>query len=167
MTSDKTVYFWKPNEQNGIYSQWYRSPITAKYRGKNVVFPTAEHFMMYHKAKLFGDTEIMQAVLDTKDPSKVRSLGRKVKNFDDEKWEKNRIKIVYNGNYLKFTQNQDLYNILMNEKASLFVEASPSDRIWGIGYKAENAEKNIDKWGTNLLGKVIGKVREMLRKELE
>ncbi len=44
-------------------------------------------------------------------------------------------------------------------------QSSPEDRIWGIGYDAENAEANRSDWGLNLLGKAITKVRERLDAE--
>ena len=39
------------------------------------------------------------------------------------------------------------------------------DRIWGIGFSAENAEKNRHRWGLNLLGKALMEVRERIRRE--
>lgn len=44
-------------------------------------------------------------------------------------------------------------------------QASPEDRIWGVGFGAKNAEENRDKWGENLLGLAIMKVRDKLRKD--
>lgn len=43
------------------------------------------------------------------------------------------------------------------------MEASPSDRIWGIGFDAEHAEGNEKDWGQNKLGKALMRVREKLR----
>ena len=41
-------------------------------------------------------------------PRELRSLGRKIPNFSDEMWEENRFTIVVEGNYLKFSQNEEL-----------------------------------------------------------
>ncbi|PNS20780.1 hypothetical protein CAC42_2711 [Sphaceloma murrayae] len=46
-------------------------------------------------------------------------------------------------------------------------KASPYDRIWGVGFKAQVAEENRGGWGENLLGKAIMKTRERLRREEE
>lgn len=41
-------------------------------------------------------------------------------------------------------------------------QASPKDRIWGVGYDAEHAEANRADWGENLLGKALMRVRARL-----
>lgn len=45
------------------------------------------------------------------------------------------------------------------------VEASPYDRVWGIGYGAADAEDSREFWGENLLGKALMRVRDRLRGE--
>ena len=45
------------------------------------------------------------------------------------------------------------------------MQASPYDKIWGIGFKKENADKNRKNWGLNLLGKALVRVRSRLREE--
>jgi ribA/ribD-fused uncharacterized protein len=45
------------------------------------------------------------------------------------------------------------------------VEASPSDRIWGVGYVEKDAGRNRVKWGQNLLGKALMEVRGRIREE--
>lgn len=90
-----------------------------------VLFKTAEHYMMYYKAILFNDQVIAQHVLDEGSPSAVRALGRQVKNFDDAVWKKNREKIVYNANMLKFGQNETLKKWLLETGDKQLVESSP------------------------------------------
>ena len=46
-------------------------------------------------------------------------------------------------------------------------KASPYDRIWGIGFSAAKAATNRNKWGLNLLGKALMRVRERLQREKE
>jgi ribA/ribD-fused uncharacterized protein len=45
------------------------------------------------------------------------------------------------------------------------VEASPMDRIWGIGFGEKNAGRARRHWGLNLLGKALMDVRKRLREE--
>lgn len=45
------------------------------------------------------------------------------------------------------------------------MEASPSDRIWGVGFDAEHAEGREGEWGANKLGELLMRVRERLRGE--
>jgi ribA/ribD-fused uncharacterized protein len=98
----------------------------------------------------------------------IKKLGRKIKNFDPSVWESQREYIVYKHNYAKFTQHKHLYKILMDYgNDTIFVEASPYDKIWGIRMSAKEAALvSSDEWkGLNLLGKAITKVRDTLLKE--
>lgn len=81
-----------------------------------------------------------------------------------------RLKIVEDGNYHKFKASDDavaLKEMLLKTGERELVEASPLDRIWGIGYKEGNAAQNRAKWGQNLLGIALMNVRGRLRKEGE
>jgi ribA/ribD-fused uncharacterized protein len=111
-----------------------------------------------HKTNL----KICEQILDTFSPQQMKLLGKSVEEFDQELWNATKFYIVCKGNYLKFNQNQDLKQILLKTKNKILVEASPYDKIWGIGYSKENAMDNINKWGENLLGKVLMAVRNKL-----
>lgn len=45
------------------------------------------------------------------------------------------------------------------------VEASPMDRVWGVGFAEKNAGANRHRWGENLLGQALMVVRARLAKE--
>ncbi|KAK4129350.1 DUF1768-domain-containing protein [Parathielavia appendiculata] len=148
--------------------------------------------MMYHKAMLFSDPSVAAQILSSSHPRKVRALGRKVSNFADVVWNAHREAIVRRGNMLKFTRPVDatrdgrwivpleverkdgtvteersLRELLLGTGEEELVEASPFDRIWGIGYGADKASKvQRERWGMNLLGKALMAVRAELRKEL-
>ena len=142
--------------------------------------------MMYHKAIAFKDQEIAEKIIKEAKPRKQKSLGRQVKNFEAEKWDKQKTQVVEDGNYWKFMQpriDEDLRKMLLETGDRLLVEvrgllssldekgiftdrveqASPFDRVWGIGYSAANAEGNKGNWGENLLGKALMRVRDRLR----
>lgn len=153
------LYFWKPYQPNGWLSQWYPSIIYEN--GKK--FANAEQYMMYHKALLFDDVNIAKCILKTTDPFNIKKLGRAVCKFDQTKWDSNKYKIVTNGTYLKFTQNKILRDKLLNyDVDTRFIEASPYDRTWGIGYSYQDAEFNKHNWGNNLLGQIIGDIHRQL-----
>ena len=130
-------------------------------------FLTTEQYMMYHKATLFSDQEIADKIMRETEPSKQKALGRKVKGFDNKEWNAKREKIVEDGNWWKFTQPNDnhLRKMLLETGDRLLVEASPYDRIWGVGYSHVNAEANRGDWGDNLLGKALMRVRDRLHAE--
>lgn len=142
----KYKFFW-----NGPFSNWY--PSHFEYLG--IAFNCAEQAMMYEKAMFFNDNEIARRILNCQYPKEHKELGRRVRNFDYEKWCEVRFDIVKNILRCKFAQNPHLLDLLVRNKGLEFVEASPLDRIWGIGYDEKTALDNIDNWGENLLGKIL------------
>lgn len=123
--------------------------------------------MMAHKAHLFapGETSYLTEILATTDPKMQRALGRTIPNFTDEVWHAHRYGIVVEGSYLKFTQDGESKGILLGTGERELVEASPRDRIWGVGFGAKNAGGRRKDWGLNLLGKALMEVRERIRTE--
>ncbi|WP_440135425.1 NADAR family protein [Chitinophaga sancti] len=163
----KFCFFWKPeiSEDGSItescLGQWWVAPFTVN--GKTYL--TAEHWMMAGKATLFGDTEIEKKILASPSPATVKALGRKVANFDPAKWDAAKREIVRQGNIHKFTQHPELKAFLLSTGKDVLVEASPLDRIWGIGLSATNENAaHPEKWrGQNLLGYALMEVRDVLK----
>ena len=127
-------------------------------------FNTAEQYMMYSKAKLFDDEEIAEKIMATSNPRVQKSLGRQVRNFDANVWQITAVDVVYKGNHAKFTQNSNLLKQLLATEGTVLVEASPYDKIWGIGLGEDDAKRTPpSQWpGTNLLGLVLTQLREDL-----
>ena len=122
---------------------------------------------MYCKAMLFGDEEIAAAILSAKTPKQAKLLGRKVKNFDQSIWETHRVDIMEKVLMAKFGQNKKLREQIVSHKYATFVEVTANDAVWGAGisFKDYRAGK---KWtGLNLLGKCLGRVRDLLVQEDE
>ena len=154
-TQEKFTLFW-----DGPFSQWYPSEFTVHH----LKFNCAEQFMMYGKATLFGDLETAGKILQAVSPKEQKALGRSIRNFDESVWLLFREGIVYTGSYQKFTQNQALEKALLATTGTTLVEASPYDKIWGIGL-SENDPKasNRATWdGLNLLGETLTRVREAI-----
>jgi ribA/ribD-fused uncharacterized protein len=131
-------------------SQWYGAPFTLDGR----TFPTAEHYMMFRKAALFGDHATADRILAAPSPGAVKALGRTAQGFVQSVWDEARLSIVATGNEAKFRQNPELRGFLTATKDKVLVEASPSDRIWGIGLAEDDSRAtNPLEWrGLNLLG---------------
>lgn len=161
------LYFWghQPSKNVKItkscFSQWCESSFTVD----DVFYPTAEHWMMAAKARLFEDEEILAEILVASDAKTAKALGRKVQDFNDDVWKENARRLVTEGNVAKFSQNEELKAFLMGTGDSVLTEASPYDRIWGIGLKADDKRaKHPDTWqGQNLLGFALMDVRDALR----
>jgi len=143
------------------FSQWFTSP----FQVDNVRYPTAEHFMMAAKARLFGDQENEEKVIKSSHPKQAKELGRKVRGFDEATWIRERYRLVVEGNFAKFSQNPELKEFLLGTGKRILVEASPYDRIWGIGLVADHpdAEKPAAWKGLNLLGFALMEVRATLQ----
>lgn len=162
---DDFIYFWKHQEHKGkitkaCLSQWY----PCSFEADGTVYNCAEQYMMVEKARIFGDEATRQEILLASDPAIIKKLGRKVCNFDADIWNEKSIEVVYNGNLQKFSQNQKLKDFLLSTGKSTLVEASPYDRIWGIGKSEEEKDINIPHFwkGENRLGFILMEVRETL-----
>jgi ribA/ribD-fused uncharacterized protein len=105
---------------------------------------------VYHKALLFDPSKAL-AIAQAPSPAEAQKLGRELKNFDKAKWDEYNDSIVQKGNHLKFGQDKDgkALKTLMETRGKELVEASPKDRIWGIGFGREDAWGHREEWGTN------------------
>ena len=164
-----------------LLSNWSIAPFVIG----GIRFNSTEQWLMYSKAKLFGDHEMTAQILATgaeysvanyKGPSPttkaqnaimatVKKLGRQVKNFDEGAWNGQRKRIMLEGLTAKFTQHAASQHALLATGTRIIAEAAPRDRIWGIGMNAESARRLADstKWrGQNLLGNALMAVRHTL-----
>lgn len=142
------------------FSQWY----PCQFVVDGITYSCAEQYMMRGKAVLFGDDEVAAEILAAAHPRQHKALGRKVKSFDDAVWKRERVRIVKDGNRAKFTQDETLLETLLATKGTTLVEASPYDKIWGIGLAATDPRaKDPAQWkGKNLLGIVLTELRDEL-----
>lgn len=140
------------------FSQWHKASFTVD----GVKFNCAEQYMMYKKAELFGDETKMKQILASTDPREQKQLGRQVQNFEGNLWDSKCKQFVMTGNHAKFSQNENMRRELLSTAGTTLVEASPYDRIWGIGLGMDNPDRyERSKWrGTNWLGEVLTQLRE-------
>ena len=160
------IYFWghTPNPKKvskSCFSQWY----DIYFEVDGVQYHTTEQYMMASKARLFGDEDTWNEIMNAYSPAEYKKLGRKVKGFDATIWDEKKLDIVVEGNKAKFSQNPDLKEFLHATRDAILVEASPYDKIWGIGLDREAAlNSRIEDWnGENLLGCALMEVRDWLK----
>lgn len=160
--TDQFTFFFTEKD---LFSNWY--PIQFTWKG--TLFHCSEQAMMYAKAELFGDTKTAQKILQALTPKEQKRLGREVKGFDEKIWSAQCEGLVYEIGREKFTQNPTLLKALLNTKGTELVEASPYDRIWGIGMGSwDEGVENPKNWkGQNKLGKILTRLRLELELELE
>lgn len=196
LKNDKTINYShenKPKEYTFFFH--LTSPFSnfhpAKFEYKDLTFISNEQFMMYSKAKSFGDEVSAEKILAinneplaqkfingeisreeiTKDKElsaqwqnlmmKAKKLGRGVKNYDESFWESRKYKIVLFGARLKFNQNQELKDIILNTGETKMIESNPYDKVWACGLSEYDAKRTPEsKWpGRNLLGKILDELK--------
>jgi ribA/ribD-fused uncharacterized protein len=160
------LFFWghRPRRDGSLgpscLSQWW--PVEFEVDGRR--FASAEHWMMWRKAEVFADHEMAGRILAAATPAEAKKLGAQVHGFDSDAWEAERFGVVVAGNRAKFGQHPELAEFLRGTAPRVLVEASPVDRIWGIGLAADD-ERVADpgRWrGLNLLGFALMQVRDQL-----
>lgn len=168
-------YFNKFNDTHwffysGPLSNFFHSPFKAKPLNyfKELEFQNSEQYIMLHKALLFSDFEMAKNIMDTSSPAEAKKFGRFVKNFDEDLWAKERKHLVFHGLLQKFLQNEICCEYLLLTGNRYLVEASPTDKIWGIGIgMVSHLLENPKNWkGTNLLGIYLMNIRDKLKYEL-
>jgi ribA/ribD-fused uncharacterized protein len=161
------LFFWghRPRKDHKLgpscLSQWWRCAFDLD--GQR--YSSAEQYMMAEKARLSGDAEALAVILSADEPGRIKALGRQVRGFDEARWTAARFDIVVRGSTAKFGQDEHLRRYLLGTRESVLVEASPTDRIWGIGLAADDPRaRDPHAWlGENLLGFALMRARESLR----
>ena len=155
-----TVYFWGADSPfSNFYVRDFEMQI--EFSGgvsQRFVFPSSEHAFMYCKATFFKDHAAALQVLRATTPKQAKGIGRRVKGFDEERWTSVRWNIMYACLLAKFSKCPEAWAAMKANGDAAYAEASPYDRIWGIGYRARDAERHRESWGLNLLGKILGAI---------
>lgn len=154
--NDKIVLFYGDE-----FSNFH--PCDFKYG--DVWYNCSEQYYMSQKALYFNDMDTYGLIMGTKSPFIQKKLGRSVKGFEQSKWDKVKYNVMLWGCYLKFSQNAELKQMLLDTGEKLLAEASPTDKIWGIGLNQTNPDAfDPNNWdGTNMLGKVLMDIRGFIQ----
>lgn len=160
------IAFWghTPNPKKitkACFSQWY----DCQFELFGETYHTAEQYMMAQKASLFEDEDTRRKIMTADNPKAYKALGREVRNFDAERWDREKYQIVLMGNLAKFSQNPELLAYLLSTGDSVLVEGSPFDDIWGVKLGIDDPGiTNPNEWhGENLLGFALMETRDILR----
>lgn len=162
--TDKYIFFWE-----GELSNFY--PCNLSYLSDNtwIKCTTSEQMFMWFKAITFQDYDTAKLILQAETPKEAKKLGRKVKGFDESTWNLVKEKIMRFVLYKKFMYNAKLRDYLLNPEfdGKIFVEASPYDKIWGVGLGQDDPLiDDENNWlGQNLLGKLLTDLREIIKIE--
>ena len=156
---EEFLFYFGPESE---FSHWFKCEFVIQ----GIRFRCAEQYIMFQKAMLFGDMEIKNRILRSANPSRHRYLGKRVNDFNKERWHRNCRQFAFDANSSKFSQNPPLLESLLRTAGKSLAEASPYDKIWGIGLSIQNP-KIYDRaqWrGRNWAGEALEAVRAKLLK---
>ncbi|KAK3307174.1 uncharacterized protein B0T15DRAFT_553637 [Chaetomium strumarium] len=161
----KCNFFWKPNDYFGELSQWYKAPFVCD----DDAFTTVDEFVMFQKAKVFGDAEMATKIIFGAyvHSSTYANMEREVKNFDQEVWYEHAFRTVVLANLCKFTQNERLREILMGTGDNVLIEINPQDKIWEIGFSRYDEWLNPNRYAAKKTGMAMMYARDLIRERLE
>lgn len=141
-----TIKFYRTKEKYGAFSNFSRH--TVELKGKK--WPTSEH---YYQAMKFLDEEVQEHVRLCKSPGGAAAMGRDKTLPIREDWDEARDQVMKDVIYAKFTQHEDLKELLLSTGSEHIIEDSPIDFYWGCGH---------DGTGKNMLGRILMLVRDEL-----
>lgn len=163
--TESSIFFYSNRDSKfGFMSNFYLSDFVVD----GVTYSCMEKFIMKKKQELFDphNKELSDKIMHCNHPSTIKQYGRMVENYDDTVWTEKRIKVAFDGLFAKFSQNSDLKAKLLATGIKMLYEASKSDKIWGIGFTAEEAQHiSPRRYGSNILGQQLCNVRAALRSE--
>ncbi len=165
-----------------IYSNWHETPDQfSDPLNSGLTFTSSEVAFMWWKAVFFQDHKIA-SLLEQQGctPLTAKQLGRQIKGYDDKAWECVRLGYMNYCLWLKFSQNPEWADELKATGDRILIEASPTDKIWGVGMDIEEAAACVREYhrsvaedgsdamespnwpGRNLLGQALMTVRGLL-----
>lgn len=143
-----------------VFSNFYTAPFTIEGQRYN----TVEQYYQVQKAKYFGDSNTVIAMLKVRSPRRCKELGKSVANFDKAQWATVAEGIMFTGVQEKFLQNAAARKALTNTKGVLLAEATQYDGYWANGLSIDDdASGDVANWpGRNTLGQILMKIRDGL-----
>jgi ribA/ribD-fused uncharacterized protein len=162
--AEKPVFFFAGSPELNEFKEFsnlHEAPMLVD----GIKFPTVEHYYQWSKARLFGDEESQQKILKSASPKTAKTIGKKVKDFNAERWETEKVAIMQRAIKAKLMQHPDIRKKLIATGNRRIAEANPRSKFWGIGtsYNTSKAD-NPDKWpGKNTLGNIYEELRRQLK----
>lgn len=142
-----SIKFYSTGDEYGEFSNFAGYPIRI---GK-ATWPTSEHYFQAMKFKLKSDQE---EIRKANSPMLAARMGRDRKRTLRKDWESAKVNIMREALIAKFTQHEDLRELLLGTGDSKIIEHTTNDDYWGDGG---------DGRGKNMLGRLLMEVRTKLR----
>lgn len=146
---EEEIKFYSETGKYGEFSNFASFPS----RLKNKTWNTTEHF---YQAQKFENEAYQEKIRKAESPMKAAELGRSRKERILKNWDNKKDNVMYEAVKAKFTQHADLRQLLLDTENARIVEHTENDAYWGDGGDGK---------GKNMLGKILMRVREELRRE--
>jgi ribA/ribD-fused uncharacterized protein len=173
--TEKSIFFISTSRDYNFLSNFYICSFEDKnelMNGNPIQFKNMEQYFIYKKAKKFDpeNSTLIKAILQQVTPKEIQKLGRSVKKFNEEEWNKVKLEIMYDGLKLKFGQNPELKQKLLETGNKILYEANKYDDFWGIGKTVEEGikmekEGESELFGKNQLGELLMALRGKFARE--
>lgn len=141
------INFYHLTDEFGCFSNFARYAIHLD--GKS--WPTSEH---YFQAQKFDDARLREEVRRCRTPRMAANMSRDRKNPLRRDWESVKHDVMRKVVRAKFTQHDELREMLLSTDDAMLVEHTVSNNYWGDGG---------DGSGKNMLGRILMEIREELR----
>ena len=132
----------------------------APFIDNGIRYSCSEQYYLSQKSLFFNDETTAGAIMRSKDPAQMKSMSRRIKGLDEAKWNQRARACMERGCMLKFSQNEQLLEKLLETKGNL-VEANKHDSFFSCGLAL--GDPNISeqsRWtGQNVLGSILMALR--------
>ncbi len=145
----KIIKFYSQNDEYGEFSNFAAYPIVLKKKK----WPTSEH---YFQAQKFKDVQHQEQIRKANSPMLAARLGRDRKKKQRKDWESVKVNIMYDAVLAKFSQHEDLKQLLLTTGDAMLIEHTSNDSYWGDGGHGR---------GRNMLGQILMRIREVFKEE--
>ena len=143
------IKFYSTADEYGEFSNFAGFPIKI---GKKM-WPTTEH---YFQAMKFKDKSEQEKIRKANSPMLAARMGRDRKRTLRRDWESSKVNVMREAVMAKFTQHDELRELLLATGDAKIIEHTANDDYWGDGGDGK---------GKNMLGRILMDVRAKLREE--
>lgn len=148
MAKEGPIYFYHKRDKYYQFTNFFRSPIELD--GKR--WPTTEH---YFQAQKFVGTPLVEIIRQKERPREIFEFARKSSSQCRKDWKEVRIQVMRKALMAKFTQHDNLRQLLVGTGQRQLIKHTENDNFWADGG---------DGFGENQLGKLLMEVQDKFPK---
>lgn len=140
---DQIGYILEFKKDNFFLSNFSPSEITVNINSIQCKFYNSEALYQFGKAYLMKDIELMNQIMNCKNPKEAKKLSYKVK-LNKKVWDNYKFNWMYNIVKLKFSQNLKYQVLLINSSPKILIEGNTwKDTYWGIDLNTFKGQNNL------------------------